>query len=206
MKINIDQQTFEKISSTLNINDLPELDRKLYLISLYIDYKKKEKEIGYEKDFIIYSTIKFKINNIINNEYNIILDNINYNIDDHKRIMTFIVKDKQFRRFIYNNEILNSILLDNKIYLFDCSDKTADSDSDNSQLSEISQQSIINCYINNEIITIKKIKSKFMENLSTLFGSINEYREKLSNLSLNLKQFYSRKKNILYRCYSSICK
>ena len=203
MKINIDQQTFEKISSTLNINDLPELDRKLYLISLYIDYKKKEKEIGYEKDFIhnfpdnkifipfkgliIYSTIKFKINNIINNEYNIILDNINYNIDDHKRIMTFIVKDKQFRRFIYNNEILNSILLDNKIYLFDCSDKTADSDSDNSQLSEISQQSIINCYINNEIITIKKIKSKFMENLSTLFGSINEYREKLSNLSLNLK-------------------
>ena len=51
MKINIDQQTFEKISSTLNINDLPELDRKLYLISLYIDYKKKEKEIGYEKDF-----------------------------------------------------------------------------------------------------------------------------------------------------------
>ena len=203
MKINIDQQTFEKISSTLNINDLPELDRKLYLISLYIDYKKKEKEIDYEKDFIhnfpdnkifipfkgliIYSTIKFKINNIINNEYNIILDNINYNIDDHKRIMTFIVKDKQFRRFIYNNEILNSILLDNKIYLFDCSDKTADSDSDNSQLSEISQQSIINCYINNEIITIKKIKSKFMENLSTLFGSINEYREKLSNLSLNLK-------------------
>ena len=189
MKINIDQQTFEKISSTLNINDLPELDRKLYLISLYIDYKKKEKEIGYEKDFIIYSTIKFKINNIINNEYNIILDNINYNIDDHKRIMTFIVKDKQFRRFIYNNEILNSILLDNKIYLFDCSDKTADSDSDNSQLSEISQQSIINCYINNEIITIKKIKSKFMENLSTLFGSINEYREKLSNLSLNLKYY-----------------
>ena len=44
MKINIDQQTFEKISSTLNINDLPELDRKLYLISLYIDYKKKKRK------------------------------------------------------------------------------------------------------------------------------------------------------------------
>ena len=155
--INIDlKEAIEKY----NIKDLIDLEKKLYLISLFLDHNKglNISSLSENKEITIFKEIKFKIENLSSEEDVIIFKGIIYYLSQFKRIITF-VDDKSEKIFVYGLDYFMEKLKEKKFKLFEYSGINKSTDSKDSLKSEFDEKEIKNIYENTSITEIIKIET-----------------------------------------------
>ena len=181
--MNMEEKTFEETCKILKIEDLPLIEQKLYIISLYVDNLLKEKKEIQIAKLIVHLNITFQFKDFTDYEYCVNLLNNDYIIDSHKRIIKFSINDSSERRFIYNPDQFSDVLKEKNIELFEYSGPNLIIDEVNSQISEISQKTINDCYYEDRIIQITRKEPKFSKSIEKYFKE-KEYTKYTNKLSL----------------------
>ena len=189
---------FQEAVAKYKIEDLIDLEKKLYLISLFIDYNKAYNTslLLLNKEITIFQEITFIIKRLSSEENVIKFSGIIYHLSQFKRIINFI-DDKPQKIFVYNNAYFIKKLKEKEFKLFEYTDinKSIDSkDSLKSLKSQFNEQEITDIYSNETIKEIKKIEISD-EKLLEKFNLKSECPEKVLDLSLNMKYYNNYSEN-----------
>ena len=185
--INIElQEAFEMYK----IKDLIELEKKLYLISLYLDNMKaiNISSLSENDEIKIFKEISFRIINRLDKEDVIDFSGIIYHLSKYRRIINFNNDDNSEKIFVYNLLYFIEKLKEKEFNLFECSGTNKSIYSIDSLKSKLNQNEIKNIYENETIIEIKKIETN-TKKLLEKFNSKSRYPRKIFDLSLNMKYY-----------------
>ena len=180
---------FQEAIVNYNIEDLIDLEKKLFLISSFIDYYKTVNisSLSVNKEITIFKEIKFIIKRLSSEEDIIKFSGVNYFLSQSKRIINFI-DDKSQRIFVYNLSYFIKKLTEKGFKLFEYSGTNKSTDSKDFLKSEFDEKEIKNIYITETITEIKKIEissNKLLEK----FNLKSDCPSKISELSLNMKYY-----------------
>ena len=180
---------FQEAVAKHNIGDLNDLEKKLYLISYFIEYNKRFNisALLKNKEIIIFKEIKFIIKRLSIEEDVIKFSGIIYHLSQFKRIINFI-DDQSQNIFAYNLSYFIEKLTEKGFKLFEYSGTNKSTDSKESLKSEFDEKEIKNIYINDNITEIKKIEIS-TKKLLEKFNLKSDYPDKILELSLNMKYY-----------------
>ena len=184
------QLDFKEAIIKYNIKDLIDIEKKLYLISLFIDDIKMQDEFSLykNKEYTIFKEITFMIQNLSDEEDVIIFSGTDYRLSKFRRIINFLDCKSEEKSFIYNDNYFQEKLNEKKIKLFEPSGPNISEDSKDSLNSEFDEIEISNLFSNESITEIKKIETN-TNKLLEKFKSKPAYANKISDLSLNMKYY-----------------
>ena len=180
---------FQEAIVNYNIEDLIDLEKKLFLISSFIDYYKTVNisSLSVNKEITIFKEIKFIIKRLSSEEDIIKFSGVNYFLSQSKRIINFI-DDKSQRIFVYNLSYFIKKLTEKGFKLFEYSGTNKSTDSKDFLKSEFDEKEIKNIYITETITEIKKIEIS-SKKLLEKFNLKSDCPSKISELSLNMKYY-----------------
>ena len=180
---------FQEAIVNYNIEDLIDLEKKLFLISSFIDYYKTVNisSLSVNKEITIFKEIKFIIKRLSSEEDIIKFSGVNYFLSQSKRIINFI-DDKSQRIFVYNLSYFIEKLTEKGFKLFEYSGTNKSTDSKDFLKSEFDEKEIKNIYITETITEIKKIEIS-SKKLLEKFNLKSDCPSKISELSLNMKYY-----------------
>ena len=180
---------FQEAIVNYNIEDLIDLEKKLFLISSFIDYYKTVNisSLSVNKEITIFKEIKFIIKRLSSEEDIIKFSGVNYFLSQSKRIINFI-DDKSQRIFVYNLSYFIKKLTEKGFKLFEYSGTNKSTDSKDFLKSEFDEKEINNIYITETITEIKKIEIS-SKKLLEKFNLKSDCPSKISELSLNMKYY-----------------
>ena len=175
---------FQEAVAKYKIGDLIDLEKKLYLISLFIDYNKAYNTslLLLNKEITIFQEITFIIKQLSSEENVIKFSGIIYYLNQFKRIINFI-DDKPQKIFVYNIAYFIEKLKEKEFKLFEYTDinKSIDSkDSLKSLKSQFDEQEITDIYSNETIKEIRNIEISD-EKLLEMFNLKSECPDKVSD-------------------------
>ena len=183
---------YQEAIELYDIKDLIDIEKKLYLISSFLDHNKEFilSSLSENKEITIFKEIKFIIKNLSSTEDVIKMSGIIYHLSKFKRIINFIEDKSSEKIFVYNSIYFKEKLSEKKFKLFEYSGMNKSTDSENSLKSEYDEKEIKNIYANDTITEIKKIEIS-TKKLLEKFNLKSDYPYEISDLSLSMKYYIS---------------
>ena len=193
--------SLREASIKYNVEDLTDIEQKLFLISLVLETNSKLGIVFHlEKEITIFNYIKFEIKKFGPSESIVIISDIGYTLDSYKRIINFIDSGENERKYVYNFGKFKDILKDKKFKMFEYHGHDNTTDSNDSLNSEFKESEIYNYYCNENITEIIKIETNTKQLIEQKFCKKVKYPKKIGDLSLNMKYYnnVSLENNIKY--------